>query len=140
MKNKYLYRSLKVIFSLIILLPVVSLIGILLGYDIEPKPEYYTNVEAYYFIKVLMDSMYITVINSIVFTVGLILLWTKRVALASILIFPITVNVVAFHAFLDSGLFTGGALMGNCMLAINLYFFWYHFAQYKSVLAKDIAN
>lgn len=135
--KKYIYVVLKVVFSLIILLPVVSLIGLMFGADIEPKPEYYNNAEAYNFIKVLMDSMYITVINAIVFVVGLVLMWTKRTALAAVLIFPITINVVAFHAFLDGGLFTGGALLGNIMLLINLYLFWYHREQYQHLLAKN---
>lgn len=138
--QKYTYIALKVIFSLIILIPVVSLIGILLGYDIQPKPEYYQTAEAYGFIKVLMDSMYITVINSLVFTLGLVLLWTNRTALASVIVFPITVNIVAFHAFLDGGLLTGGALMGNIMFAINVYFFWYHKEQYNGLLHADTAT
>lgn len=135
--KKYLYIGLKIIFSLIILLPIASLIGLLLGYDIEPKPEYYNTPEAFTFIQILMDSMYITVINAIVFAVGLILLWTKRTPLAAIIIFPITVNVVAFHAFLDGGLLTGGAFMGNIMLAINLYFFWVHRDAYRSILEQS---
>jgi putative oxidoreductase len=138
--KKYMYIALKVVFSLIIFLPVASLFAMGLGYDIAPKPEYYQTPEAFTFIQVLMDSMYITIINALVFTVGLVLLWTKRTALAAVLIFPITVNVVAFHAFLDGGLFTGGAFLGNVMLAINLYFFWYHFEQYKELLRPDFSE
>lgn len=137
MKNKYTYNILKIIFSLIIIIPIVSLVGIWLGYDIQPKPEYYTNMEAYNFIKILMDTQYITIINALVFSVGLLMLWTKRTALASVIIFPITLNVVAFHAFVDGGLLTGGAMMGNLMLAINLYFFWYHFPKYSDLLKLD---
>lgn len=134
---KYLNIFFKVIFSLIILLPVVSLIGILLGADIQPKQEYYQTPEAFAFIKILMDSMYITVINSIIFAVGLVLIWTKRVALAMALILPISVNVVGFHAFLDGGLFTGGALMGNIMLALNLYFMWLEKDKFIPLLNKS---
>lgn len=137
MKNKYVYNALKVIFSLIILVPIGGLLAILAGMDANPKPEYYNNLEAYNFIMMLMDTMYITVINSLVFAFGLVLLWTKRTALAAVIIFPITVNVVAFHGFIDGGLFTSGALMGNVMLAINLYFFWYHFDQYGELLSVD---
>lgn len=121
---KYLNIFFKVIFSLIILLPIVSLSGILLGADIQPKQEYYQTPEAFAFIQILMDSMYITVINSVIFAVGLVLIWTKRVALAMALILPISVNVVGFHAFLDGGLLTSGALMGNILLGLNLYFMW----------------
>jgi TctA family transporter len=134
--KKYLHLVIKVIFSTIIVLPVVSLLGILMGADIQPKPEYYTTPEAYEFIRILMNSMYITVINSVVFTLGLILLWTKRVALAALLIFPITVNIVGFHAFLDGGLLTSGALMGNVMLFINLYYLWQHREVYQTLWAK----
>jgi TctA family transporter len=134
---KYLNIFLKFVFSIMILLPVASLVGILLGYDIQPKPEYYNNPEAYNFIKVLMDSMYITVINAIIFTVGFILLWTKRVALASALILPITVNIVAFHAFLDGGLFTAGAVMGNIMFLLNIYFIWQERQSFKPLLSRS---
>jgi len=137
MRNKYTYLTLKVIFSLIILLPVISLIGILLGYDMDPKPEYYQTSIAYEFIRIIMDSWYITVINALIFTIGFVMLWTKRAALAAVIIFPITVNVVSFHAFLDGGLFTGGALMGNIMLVINLYLFWYHWDKYSELLKLD---
>lgn len=135
--HKYTYLISKVIFSLIILLPVVSLVGLVFGADIEPKREYYHTDEAFAFIQVLMDSVYITVINAIVFAVGLVLLWTKRAALAAVLIFPITINVVAFHAFLDGGLLTSGAFMGNIMFIINMYLFWWHRDQYSSLLAKS---
>ncbi len=139
MKNKITYNVAKVLFSLIILLPVVSLIGLMLGYDIDPKREYYYTDEAFEFIKMLMAVGYITAINALVFTFSLYLIWTKRVALAAVLVFPITVNVVAFHLFIDNGLLTSGASLGNLMLLINIYFFWYHKEQYRTVLAKDLA-
>src|SRR3989344_5301270 len=106
--------------------------------NLEPKPEYYHTPEAYLFIKILMDAMYITIINAIVFVVGLVLLWTKRAALAAVLVFPVTVNVVAFHAFMDGGLLTSGAMLGNLMFFINVYLFWYHREQYRQLLAKDV--
>ena len=135
--KKFVHIAIKLIFSLIILVPIASLFASLLGYDVAPKPEYYNNPEAFAFIKVLMDSMYITIINALVFAIGLVLLWTKREALAAVIIFPITVNIVAFHAFLDGGLLTGGAVMGNILLLINLYLFWYYCSQYKQLLAKN---
>jgi hypothetical protein len=134
---KYLNVFFKVIFSLIILIPIVSLIGILFGADIEPKQEYYSTPEAFAFIQILMDSMYITVINSVIFAGGLVLMWTKRMALAMALILPISVNIVGFHAFLDGGLFTSGALLGNIMLALNLYFIWQERDKFTSLLNKS---
>ncbi len=74
---------------------------------------------------------------AIVCVLALVLLWTKREALAAILILPITVNVVGFHLFLDGGLFTMGALLGNIMAAINLYFIWKYRAAYRSLLERS---
>jgi hypothetical protein len=109
----------------------------LLGFDIEPKPEYYKTPEAFAFIEILMDSMYITVLNSLIFTAGLYLMWTKRTALAMALILPISINVVGFHAFLDGGLFTSGALMGNIMLILNLYFMWQERNHFMTLLSRS---
>ena len=63
-------------------------------------------------------------------------LWTRRTALAALLILPITVNVVGFHAFLDGGLLTAGAMLGNIMLLINAYFLWQQRRVYASLLAQ----
>ncbi len=135
--QKYLHIGLKIIYSLIILIPIVSYAGILLGFDIEAKREYYNTDQAFAFIQTITDGGYIAPINALIFTIGLVLLWMRRTALAAVLMFPITVNIVAFHAFLDGGLLTGGALMGNILLAINLYFFWRHREQYAQLLAKE---
>ena len=137
--KKITYIILKSIFSLLLLTPIVSSIGLLFGADIAPKAEYYNTPEAFAFIQMLMDSMYINIIISLVFAIGLILLWTKRAALAAVLIFPITVNIFCFHAFLDGGLLTGGAIMGNALMALNLYLFWYHWKQYKTLLSRDLS-
>ena len=61
---------------------------------------------------------------AVVHIIALGALWTRREALATLLVLPITVNVVGFHAFLDGGLLTGGAVLGNIMLLINLYLIW----------------
>jgi hypothetical protein len=61
---------------------------------------------------------------SVVHVIALFFLWTRRTALAALLVLPITVNVVAFHLVLDGGLLTAGAVLGNVMLLINLYFLW----------------
>jgi hypothetical protein len=71
-----------------------------------------------------------------VHAVALVFLWTRRTALAALLILPITVNVVAFHAFLDGGLLTPGAILGNVMLLINVYFLWQHRRVYTPLLAQ----
>ena len=71
-----------------------------------------------------------------VHAVALACLWTRRTALAALLILPITVNVVAFHAFLDGGLLLPGAILGNVMLLINAYFLWQHRNEYRPLLDR----
>lgn len=122
---KTINTILKVILSLIILMPIAGALGIFP----PPTPDLYNTPEAFAFIQMIVMGGYIAYINAIVFAISFVLLWTNRVALAALLILPITVNVVGFHLFLDGGLLTLGALMGNIMLFINLYFLW----QYKAV-------
>lgn len=133
MKNKYTHIGLKLILSLITIMPVLGITGIL-G---EATRDLYNTDRAFEFIQMLVDIMYINYIMAVVHVVAIVCLWTKREALAALLILPITVNVVAFHAVLDGGLFTSGAVLGNIMLAINLYLLWYHREQYVQLLSKS---
>ncbi len=45
-------------------------------------------------------------------------------------------NIVGFHAFLDTGLLTGGAVMGNVLALLNAYFLWKNRASYVALLEK----
>lgn len=117
---------LKVLLSLIMVMPILGALGIFPA----PTADLYNTPEAFAFIQTLMDAWYINAIMAIVFAVALVSLWTKRVALAALLILPLTVNIVAFHVFLDGGFFTAGALMGNVLGALNIYFLWQQRAQY----------
>ena len=121
---------LKLLLSLILLMPILGVTGIFPA----PTPDMYNTQEAYDFIAMLMASKYIVYIAVIVFALAVLCLWTKRVALAALLILPITVNIVGFHLFLDGGLFTAGAVMGNILLVLNLYFLWQERKEYRSLL------
>ena len=121
----------KVVLSLIILLPIVGTTG-LLG---EATRDLYNTDIAFSFIEMLVSVMYVNYLMAAVLIVALIALWTKREALAAILIMPISLNVVAFHLFLDGGLLTGGALMGNVMLLLNVYLLWKNRDSYRTLLA-----
>ncbi len=128
--KKALHIIAKVLLSLILLLPIVGTTG-LLG---EATRDLYNTDQAFAFIQALTTVMYINYIMAVVLVIALIALWTKREALAALLILPITVNVVAFHAVLDGGLLTGGALLGNIMLLLNLYLIWKNRDAYKSLV------
>ncbi len=129
--KKYLHIFLKVIFSLILLLPVAGATG-MLG---EATRDLYHTDEAFAFIEALVDVMYINYMMAVVHILALIALWTRREALAGLLELPISLNVVAFHLVLDGGLFTAGALLGNIMLLINLYILWKNRDLYAPLLA-----
>lgn len=130
-----MHIALKVLFSLILLLPVVGVTG-LLG---EATRDLYNTDRAFAFIQALTEIAYISYMMAVVHVIALVCLWTKREALSALLVLPIALNVVGFHLVLDGGLFTGGALLGNIMLAINIYLLWIHRGQYMPLLNKEMS-
>ena len=132
--KKYLHLVAKVIFSLILILPIIGALGIFP----EPTRDLYNTDQAFAFIKMLMDVAYINYMMSVVHIIALVALWTKREALASLLVLPITLNVVAFHLVIDGGLFTAGAALGNLMLLINFYLMWKNCEVIKSLAKPQV--
>ena len=122
----------KLLFGLILAMPVLGTLGIFP----PPTPDLYNTTQAYDFINMLMEVKYINAIMAVVCITSIYLMITRRTALMALVILPITVNVVAFHAVIDGGLFTDGAFLGNLMLALNIYFLWQNRAQYKVLLEK----
>lgn len=131
--KKIIDLVLKIVLSLILLLPIL---GVLRVFP-PPTPDLYNTSEAFQFIQILEEGRYISIIMAFVHVVALICIWTRRVAVAALLILPITVNVVSFHLFLDGGLLTGGAVLGNIMLLLNAYFLWQHRHKYRTLLDQD---
>ena len=116
--KKNIHIGLKVLLSLILLMPVLGTLGIFP----EPTADLYNTAEAFDFIVTLNSAWYIMYMMAAVHIIALIALWTRREALAALLILPITLNIMGFHAFLDGGLLTGGAVMGNVLFLLNAYF------------------
>ena len=130
--KKIIDIALKVVLSIILVMPILGLVGVFP----PPTQDLYNTPEAFAFIETITEGRYISMIMAVVHVLALVCLWTRRTALAALLILPITVNVVAFHAFLDGGLLTPGAILGNVMLLINLYFLWQHRRVYAPLLAQ----
>ncbi len=128
--KKYLHILAKVVFSLILLLPVLGSTG-MLG---EATRELYNTDKAFAFIQMLTEVLYITYMMSVVHVIALIALWTGREALAALLEVPIMLNVVAFHLVLDGGLFTEGAVIADVMLLLNVYLLYVNRAVYLPLL------
>jgi len=114
---------------------VMPILGTL-GVFPPPTQDLYNTSQAFEFIETITVGRYITIIMVLVHIVALACLWTRRTALAALLILPITVNVVGFHAFLDGGLLKPGAIPGNIMLLINAYFLWQHRREFAPLLAQ----
>lgn len=127
--KKYLHIGLKVVLSLILFFPILGVFGIFP----PPTRDLYNTDIAFAFIEMLLETGYINYLITIVYIVALGALWTRREALAALLVLPITVNIVGFHAFLDGGLFTAGAILGNLLLLLNLYFLWSNKAEYENL-------
>ena len=127
---------LKVILSAILILPILGLLGVFP----PPTPDLYNTPEAFEFIQTLEDVRYISIIMAVVHVVALACIWTRRMAVAALLILPITVNVVGFHLVLDGGLLTGGAVPGNIMLLINAYFLWEQRGKYRALVEAHNAQ
>lgn len=128
---KIVDNVLKVVFSLILAMPVLGSTG-LLG---EATRDLYNTDLAFALISMLVEIGYINWMMVVVHVIALIALWTKREPLAAILVLPITLNVFAFHAVIDGGPFTAGAVLGNIMLLINAYLIYKYRDAYRSLLA-----
>ena len=118
--KRIIHVVLRVMFTLLCISPILGTLGVFP----PPTPDLYTSQEAFAFIDTLLKAKYITIIMSLVFALSIVLVWMNRIAFVAILILPFTVNIVAFHAFLDGGLFTAGAIMGNVLALINIYFLY----------------
>jgi hypothetical protein len=124
-------KTLNIIFKILLALLIVTPILGTLGIFPAPTADLYSNPEAFAFINILFTTKYIMYIMSVVFLASIILIIQNRMAVVALLILPITVNIVAFHAFLDGGLLTGGAVMADILLLLNVYFLWQNRGKYK---------
>ena len=120
----------KTLLALLIVSPILGVLGIFPA----PTRDLYNTDEAYQFILLLMNSGYVMWMMAVVFLISIILIIKNKMAAVALLILPITLNIVGFHAFLDGGLLTGGAVMGNVLLILNIYFLWQNRAQYKALV------
>lgn len=128
--KKIINIVLKVVLALLLVTPILGVLGVFP----PATPDLYNTPEAYDFIMMLTNAGYVMWIMAIVFLISLVLIIKDKMALVALLLFPITLNIIAFHAFLDGGLFKMGALMGVVLFLINLYFLWQNRSRYKALL------
>jgi hypothetical protein len=133
--TKYLDIFLKVLLTLILIIPILGALKVIPG----GTRDLYNNDASFAFIK-MITSNYTSFGIGITAALTLISMWSGRVALAMLLLLPITANVIGFHLFLDGGLLTPGAIMGNIMALINLYFIWKYRDEYASLFKKSVSK
>lgn len=126
---KIIHNILKVILVLIACMPILGTIGVFP----EPTADMYGSPEAYQFIAILYESKYVLYMLAVAFLIAVISIITRRTALAALVLLPVTLNIVGFHAFLDTGIFSAGAIMGNILFLINMYFLWINRGVYKVI-------
>ena len=127
---------LKVVLCLIIAMPILGVLGVFP----PPTPDLYNTQRAYDFIEMLTATQYIPYLNALIYALCIALIITKRMALAALLMLPINANVVAFHLFLDGGLLTAGASLGNILFLLNMYFLWQNRARYQVLWLKGVSS
>jgi uncharacterized membrane protein len=108
-------------------MPILGVLGVFPA----PTRDLYQTQEAYDFIITLTNSGYIMWMMAAVFAICLILTFKNKMAAVALLLLPITLNIISFHAFLDGGLLAYGSLMAIAFFLINLYFLWENRNRYK---------
>jgi len=125
--KKIINIVLRILLSLLLVMPILGVLGVFPA----PTRDLYQTQEAYDFIITLTNSGYIMWMMAAVFAICLILTFKNKMAAVALLLLPITLNIVGFHAFLDGGLFTSGSIMAVAFFLINLYFLWENHNRYK---------
>lgn len=127
---KILHIVMKVLFILVLLMPVLGTAGVFPA----PTAELYT-ANGWAFISALMQSGYMFPLIGLTCAATLILLFMNKTALAAVIIAPMTVNVMAFHWFVDKGPFDPSGILGYVLLVCNAYFLWVNRAKYRALWA-----
>lgn len=125
--KKIINIVLRILLSLLLVMPILGVLGVFPA----PTRDLYQTQEAYDFIITLSNSGYIMWMMAAVFAICLILTLKNKMAAVALLLLPITLNIIGFHAFLDGGLLTSGSIMAVAFFLINLYFLWENRNRYK---------
>ena len=126
---KILNIILKVLLVLLLVMPILGTLGVFPA----PTAEMYTTPEGWALIEILMSTGYIMYLIASVFAVSIVLILLNRMALAAILIAPISVNILAFHLFLEGGIFNGASVMADVLFLLNAYFLWQNRDKYQQL-------
>lgn len=104
--------------------------SIVVLFKLMPQPEQTGNV------KIFMDGMtasvyLMTTVKIVELVCAIAFLSGRFVALATVVIFPINLNILLFHVFLEPS----GLIMAILLILGNLFLAYYYRDKYKSILA-----
>lgn len=119
---------LRVLICLLLLVPILGTLGVFPA----PTADLYTP-SGWAFMSALLNAPYLMPTLGILCAVCLVLFAMGRTALAAILLAPLTVNVIGFHATVDTGLFSPSASLGIILLVLNVFFLWDNRRKYKAL-------
>lgn len=119
---------LRLLLCLLLLIPILGTLGVFP----EPTADLYTQ-NGWAFMSALMASGYMMPLLGILCAVVFVLTAINKTALGAVLLAPLTVNVIGFHAFVDTGLFSPSATLGILLLFLNAFFLWDNRATYKTL-------
>lgn len=122
-------RICRVVLGLFIFMPILGVVGVFPA----PTADMYTNPRAWQFISLLNDSKYVMYTMAFVFLICIVLIIKNRMALATLLLLPIVVNILGFHIFLDGGLLAKDAFLADGFGLLVIYFLYKNIGAYKAL-------
>ena len=126
LRNRKLVRTIQIILGLYLVL--ITLAGL---FQLLPPPAF--NEAATAFFTALFNTGYIMPLMQIVFVAaGLMFIFNKWSAFGAVLLAPITVNILAFHVFLD----ITGWWMALIFAILHIYLLIIHGPRYKIMFKK----
>lgn len=119
---------LRILLCLLLLTPVLGATGVFPA----PTADLYTP-NGWAFMSALLASGYIMPLLAVLCVVVIVLTAMNKMALAAILLAPMSVNVILFHAVVDTGLLHPSASLGIPLFLLNAFFLWDNRATYKEL-------
>lgn len=125
---KILRIVLRVLLCLLLLIPILGVSGIFPA----PTAALYTP-SGWAFMSALMATPHMLPLIALTCAVCLVLFVMRRDALAAVILAPLSVNVICFHTFVDTGLISPSASLGILLFVFNAFFLWDNRKKYKAL-------
>lgn len=124
MKNQKVYKVVRPLFGLLL-----AFFGLNPYFNFFTLPEF--NEAGGAFLGAMAASGYVmTLVSLVLVVVGAMYVFNKYVALGNLLLLPMSINFVLFHAFLDSA----GAAGAVLVLLLNFYMIWMSWGKYEGLM------